>query len=278
MLRGNFHTHTVFCDGKSTAQEMAERAMELGLTHLGFSGHMDPEIRMELKDYNAEICRLQELYRGRMDILRGVELDVLFQPRDDEEAELLSQMEYLIGSTHYVEAGDGFLIAVDDSAERLTEGCREYFGGDFYRLSKAYYDLEAGVYDKLHCTFIGHFDLITRFNDDLHFVDEEDPRYRGPALEAMEYLISKDIPFEINCGAFNRGRKAELYPNRFFLKKLKEFGGEILINSDAHQKDLLTGGFDEAVQTAMECGFTHTNFLEHAADGKVVFRQIPLDA
>lgn len=278
MLRGNFHTHTVFCDGRNTAQEMADKAMEIGFTHLGFSGHMDSEIRMELKDYNAEICRLQEAFRGRMDILRGVELDILFQPRDREEAGLLRQMEYLIGSVHYVEGSDGTLLAVDDTAERLAEGCRKYFGGDYYRLAGAYYGLVAQVYDRLHCTFIGHFDLITRFNDDLHYLDESDPRYCGPALEAMEYLVSKEVPFEINCGAYNRGRKADLYPNRFFLKKLREFGGRILINSDAHQKELLDGGFDRAVQTALDCGFTHTNFLEHAADGKVVFRQVPLDS
>ena len=277
MLRGNFHTHTIFCDGRNTAQEMAERAVEIGFTHLGFSGHMDSEIRMELKEYNEEISRLQKTFRGRLDILRGAELDVLFQPRDEEEAGLLEQMEYLIGSVHYVQGADGNFFAVDDTAERLTEGCREHFGGDYYRLSRAYYDLEAQVCDRLHCTFIGHFDLITRFNDDLHYLDESDPRYYGPALEAMEYLISKDIPFEINCGAYNRGRKAELYPNRFLLKKLQEFGGEILINSDAHQKELLDGGFDHAVRTAIDCGFTHTNFLEHGPDGKIVFRQVPLD-
>lgn len=277
MLKGNFHTHTVFCDGKNTAQEMAEKAMELGFTHLGFSGHMDPDIHMDLKAYNAEICRLQEAYRGRMDILRGVELDVLYQPRDEEEAALLKQTEFLIGSTHFVETGDGSFFAVDDTEERFTEGCREYFGGDYYRLAKAYYELEAQVCDRTHCTFIGHFDLVTRFNDRLQYLDESDPRYRGPALEAMEYLASKEVPFEINCGAFNRGRKAELYPNRFLLKNLKDMGGEILINSDAHQRDLLNGGFDAAVRTALDCGFTYTNFLEHSADGKVVFRRIPLD-
>lgn len=277
MLRGNFHTHTVFCDGRNTAQEMAEKALEIGFTHLGFSGHMDPDIRMELKEYNAQICRLQEAYRGRMDILRGVELDLLFQPRDEEEAGLLRQMEFLIGSVHFVKGAGGAIFAVDDTAERLAEGCREHFGGDYYRLARAYYDLEAQVYDRLQCTFIGHFDLITRFNDDFHYLDESDPRYYGPALEAMEYLVSKGVPFEVNCGAFNRGRKAELYPNRFLLKKLQELGGEILINSDAHQKELLNGGFDQAVRTALDCGFTHTNYLEHAADGKVVFRQVPLD-
>ena len=75
-IRGNFHTHTTFCDGKNTAEEMAEQAAALGFTHLGYSGHMDPDIRMDLAAYDAEIRRLQEKYRAGsehpgMDILRG---------------------------------------------------------------------------------------------------------------------------------------------------------------------------------------------------------------
>lgn len=276
MLRGNFHTHTTFCDGMNTAEEMAAQAAAIGFTHLGFSGHMDPDIRMDLGRYDAEIRRLQEAYRGKMDILRGVELDVLYRPQKDE-AELLDKMEFLIGSTHFIEGGGGRIFAVDDTPERLAEGCREHFGGDYYRMARAYYELEATVYDVTHCTFVGHFDLITRFNDSRYDLDENDPRYYRPALEAMEYLVSKGVPFEINCGAVNRGRKVELYPNRFFLKKLREMGGEILINSDAHHRDLLNGGFDIAVQTAVSCGFTHTLFPEHAADGTIALRQVPLD-
>ena len=277
IFSGNFHTHTVFCDGQNTAEEMAAQALSLGFTHLGFSGHMDPEIRMDLPAYEAKIRQLREVYQGKLDILRGVEWDILYSPRDDAEQQIFDRLEYTIGSTHYIEPEQGALICVDDTPERFAKGCRQYFGGDYYRLAKAYYDLEAQVYDRLHCTFAGHFDLITRFNDDRHDLDESDRRYYMPALEAMEYLVSKEIPFEINCGAVNRGRKAELYPNRFLLGNLRKMGGQILINSDAHQKELLNGGFDIAVRTAVECGFTHTLFLEHAGDGSVRFCQIPLD-
>lgn len=278
MIRGNFHTHTVFCDGKNTAREMAERAVEIGFTHLGFSGHMDPDIRMELADYDREIRRLQEEYRGTLEILRGVELDGLYQARSGEEAELLDSMEYLIGSTHFIESPSGGEPGcVDDTPEKLKTFCEEEFGGDYYRLSKAYYETEAKVAERTGCTFIGHFDLVTRFNDDLHVLDEKDRRYYMPALETMEALVSRGLPFEINCGAFNRGRKAELYPNRFLLRRLREMGGEILINSDAHSRELLDGGFETAVRTAVECGFTHTNFLVHDARGEILFRQVPLD-
>lgn len=287
-IRGNFHTHTTFCDGKNTAEEMAEQAAVLGFTHLGYSGHMDPDIRMDLAAYDAEIRRLQEKYRAGsehpgMDILRGVELDVLYVPRDEAEERLLRGMDYLIGSTHFIDAPSGGRQgSVDDTRERLETFCREEFGGDYYRLSRAYYETEAGVFTCIRKQFdgpffVGHFDLVTRFNDELHFLEESDPRYYGPALEVMDYLVSRDIPFEINCGAVNRGRKAELYPNRFLLRHLRRMGGQILINSDAHQRELLDGGFETAVRTAAECGFTHTNILEHNGAGAVTWRQVPLD-
>ena len=63
----------------------------------------------------------------------------------------------------------------------------------------------------------------------------------------------------------------------FLLKNLREFGGEILINSDAHRKELLDGGFDIAVDRALACGFTHVNILTRRGTGKIHFEQLALD-
>ena len=73
------------------------------------------------------------------------------------------------------------------------------------------------------------------------------------------------LPFEINCGAVNLGRKKELYPRPELLRHLHELGGEILISADAHQKELLDGGFEEAMEVARWAGFTHTNLLVREA-------------
>lgn len=35
----NLHTHTIYCDGKDTPEEMILAACEKGFTSLGFSGH-----------------------------------------------------------------------------------------------------------------------------------------------------------------------------------------------------------------------------------------------
>ena len=169
-------------------------------------------------------------------------------------------------------------MAVDWTYEVLQQLCLESFGGDWYALARAYYELEAQVYDRTHCSFVGHFDLVTRFNDRAHDFDETDPRYTGPALEAMKHLVEQGVPFEINCGGVNRGRKAELYPRHELLHALHDFGGEILINSDAHQAEKLDGGFDVAIAAALECGFTHVNILAPDPAGGVEFRQLALDA
>jgi histidinol-phosphatase (PHP family) len=60
MIRSNFHTHTLFCDGKNTAEEMVQQALANGFEQLGFSGHMDPDIHMDIQAYYREIRRLQK--------------------------------------------------------------------------------------------------------------------------------------------------------------------------------------------------------------------------
>ena len=299
MLRANFHTHTTLCDGSSTPEDMAQRAASLGFTQLGFSGHMDPDNHMDMDLYRNRIHDLQEQDIGKIDILMGIELDTVYNPAYARQA------EYTIGSTHFPDvacnrgyedacpqrSGEGACepqyiqeqsrkerpLSVDASPEDLQLLADRYFSGDYYQLARCYYETEAQVYDRLHCTFIGHFDLITKFNDQMHVLDETDPRYTGPALETMAYLVEEGMPFEINCGAVNRGLKKEFYPNSFFLRALRDMGGEILINSDAHQADLLNGAFDRAVKQAMACGFTHTNILVHGENGAVSWRSLPLD-
>ena len=272
MLRANYHTHTTFCDGDNTAEEMVQRALDLGFLHLGFSGHMDEEIHMDWPAYVAGVSRLREAVAGRLDGLCGFELDTLYDPA------LCPGAEYVIGSTHYLDIHpEGYSRAVDWSAEVSQRLCDDFFSGDWYAMCRSYYELEAQVVDRTHCTFVGHFDLIARFNDQLHAFDEQDPRYVGPALEAMEHLVACGVPFEINCGAHNRGRKAELYPRQSLLAALHDMGGEIFITSDAHQTTVLNGSFDVAVERAIACGFTHVNVLTHTAAGEVEALQVALD-
>ena len=66
-MLANFHTHSTFCDGKNTVEEVALAAIEKGFCAIGFSGHgyTDYDLRYCMKNtdgYIAEIKNLKEKY------------------------------------------------------------------------------------------------------------------------------------------------------------------------------------------------------------------------
>jgi histidinol-phosphatase (PHP family) len=80
----NYHTHTSFCDGKNSAEEMLEAALARGIGVLGFSAHAMYPLTSPwhlapggYEAYAAEIARLKKKYEGKITILLGYEVDYL---------------------------------------------------------------------------------------------------------------------------------------------------------------------------------------------------------
>ena len=80
----NYHTHTNFCDGKDTAEKMAESAYNKGVSILGFSSHsmypFSSSWHIDTKDftnYCAEVQKLKTEYKGKMEILLGFEAEFI---------------------------------------------------------------------------------------------------------------------------------------------------------------------------------------------------------
>ena len=82
LINANYHTHTTFCDGTDTAEDMVRAAIALGFEHLGFSGHLDYFAHVDVLRYFAEIRRLEEKYRADIEILCGIELDKQHEKTD----------------------------------------------------------------------------------------------------------------------------------------------------------------------------------------------------
>ncbi len=243
MILTDFHIHTPFCDGKSTAEETVNAAIALGLSKIGFSGHsfapFDREYSMSedgTVKYFEEITALKEKYKDKIQILCGIEWDLL-----SDEPKL--PFDYRIGSVHYLKLGDE-IITVDSGKEILINAAKKYFGGDMLSLVEEYYRCVARFKDK-NIDIIGHFDIITKLNRDNCLFDSESPRYIGAALNACDALLIKNIPFEINTGAISRGYTKSPYPADFILKHIKEKGGSVVFNSDAHHKDNLCFEFEK---------------------------------
>lgn len=260
----NFHTHTTYCDGKESAESMIQAALAKGFARLGFSGHCFNDFRPEdvevwcmspqgTKEYMAEVHTMAEKYKDKIEILCGVEQD--FCASMPAEG-----FDYVIGSVHYVEK-DSMYYCVDESPEVLEWAIQEGFGGDSYALTKRFFEQEAEVVGKTNATFIGHFDLVTKFNEGNRFFDPMDKRYRDAALTAMDALIETGCPFEINTGAMYRGLRKEPYPSVKLLKDLHERKGHILLSSDSHDGASLGFCFAEVAKIAKEVGFQTVKVL-----------------
>lgn len=253
----NFHSHTNFCDGKETAEEMVQAAVEKGFTALGFSGHsytwFDESYCMSkagVLAYQEEIARLQKVYQEQIRLYCGVEQDFY----SDEPT---TGFAYAIGSVHYIKKDNRFLC-VDETAERTTENIRESFGGNPYAYAQAYFETVGRVLERTDADIIGHFDLITKFNEDNRFFDTTDRRYQKYGMEAIAALLPYDRPFEINTGAIYRGLRTMPYPAVAFLCEIQKRGGKILLSSDSHDGASLGFYFNEVIALAKELGFSST--------------------
>ena len=69
----NLHTHSTFCDGAGTPEQMVAAALGKGFAALGFSSHSD--MVTDIGAYKSEIRRLREKYAGRIRILCGIEAE-----------------------------------------------------------------------------------------------------------------------------------------------------------------------------------------------------------
>ena len=251
----NLHVHTTFCDGKNTAEEMVLGAMTAGCGSIGFSGHtylpFDCSWTMAadaIPAYRGEILRLREKYRNQIEIFLGLEQDYWSAAPE-------GQWDYRIGSVHCLGPDRGH-CSVDSSLEDVTNSIREYFGGDALAMAEDYYRLVAQVADRTGCEIVGHLDLVTKFNEGGRLFDEDSPRYRAAALEALDALLRKDVFFEINTGAMSRGYRSTPYPSPFLLETIRRRGGRILITGDSHSAASILTGYPQAVRLARDCGFT----------------------
>ena len=236
----DLHMHTVWSDGQNTPEEMVQEAIRKGLETVGISDHSsgDP-CGMKLSEapaYKAEINRLKEKYAGKIRVLCGLERDFL---TDD-----FTDYDYTIGSVHWLKMPDGHRVSIDWTPEKLREGAVKYFGGDMYSLAEAYYEAESKVEEVTKCDIIGHFDLVTKFNEMDPSFDTQHPRYVKAWQQAADALLKTGVPFEVNFGAKSRGYRKEPYPAPEIREYIRAHGGKMLLSSDAHTKENIAFGFE----------------------------------
>ena len=255
----NYHTHSTFCDGGSSAEEIVLAAIENGMGEIGFSSHshLDSEPSWTLsteseKEYKKTILELKSRYKDQIKVRLGIEQD--YWSKTDN----LTDYEYVIGAVHSIWEEDTEWSSVDMDYANFDYAVDHYFGGDRMAAVERYFELVGDLYKRTKCDIIAHFDLITKLNEK-HlketgelFVDDEDPRYINAERRALEKLVATPVIFEINTGAMSRGYATVPYPSQRVLQYLSEHKTPVILASDSHSKETLTYAFDDVMNLVIK--------------------------
>jgi DNA polymerase (family 10) len=106
-LRGVFHNHSTYSDGRASLREMAEAAHDLGLQYFGIADHSKASFQangLDEKRLLAQISEIRELNAEFEDfrIFTGSEVDILKDGSLDYSDEILAQLDYTVASVHNV--------------------------------------------------------------------------------------------------------------------------------------------------------------------------------
>ena len=280
-MKTNYHTHTNFCDGNSSPEDMVKAAIQKDFDILGFSSHsmypFSSDWHVSFRDhplYASEISRLKEKYSDRIKILLGFEADFIqgvCAPDFSRYADF--KPDFLIGAVHYVPGENGFFEA-DGSFTETREKINSVYGGDRKKAVQAYFDFERTMIKTCNFTILAHCDLIRKQNSikapDRLF-DESESWYKNEIRETAKIIAESGVCVEINTGGMSRGYLDSPYPSEEFLGLLYERNVPITLSSDAHAPDHLDFGFDGAIDLAKKIGYREIQYFD---EGKMIARKI----
>ena len=126
-LRGTFHCHTTYSDGKNSLEEMIEAARKLGFEYFGIADHsqvaayangLTPE---RVKKQHKHIDEVQKKFSD-IKIFKGTEVDILKDGSLDFDDKTLSSFDYVVASVHSV-----FKMSEVDMTKRIVKALKNKY-------------------------------------------------------------------------------------------------------------------------------------------------------
>ena len=244
----NYHSHTLYCDGRAQMEDFIRFAISEGFTSYGVSSHaplpFSTAWTMEwdrMTDYLDEFHRLKKKYSDRIELAIGLEIDYL----SAESHPALSRfqelpLDYRIGSVHMLYDPQGEVVDIDTSADTFRKLVDTHFDGDLDQVIRLYFK------NLLHMVKLGGFDIVGHA-DKMHYnaagyrpglLDE--PWYDTLVRDYFSEIARRGYIVEINSKAYHD--LGTFYPNERYFTFLKELGVRVQVNSDAHYPERINYG------------------------------------
>ena len=273
----NYHTHSLYCDGKSTLEEQVHAAEQCGLLQLGFSSHAPVPfennfamVEEKLPDYIQEIDRLQQT--TLVSLLKSLECDYIpemtvdFAKRQTEDG-----LDYVIGGVHQVRQpnGEGLWFIDGSKQETYDNGLRDLFDMNIKKAVTTFWEQTFEMIETQQMDIIAHFDKIKMHNRNRFFTEDES-WYKILADKAIQLIKRHNLIIEVNTRGLYKKRSDSFYPSTELLMKARKADIPVIVSSDAHKAEELMLFVPEALEELQRCGFDHTARFD-VATGRFVY-------
>ena len=263
-LNTNYHTHSLYCDGKEPLPAFVTAAEKLSYTQLGFSSHAPVPFENdfgikeeEIETYCREIDELQQ--HTHITLLKSLECDFIpGQSKSFDAFRNEHHLDYIIGGVHLVSPpnGDGLWFIDGSKRETYDDGLDRLFGHDVKKAVTRFWEQTYEMIETEHFEIIAHFDKIKMHNQHRFFEDDE-PWFQVLADKALQLIKKHDLIVEVNTRGLYKKRCDAFYPSTTLLQKARKLDIPVVISSDAHKSEDLGQFCPEARDELMRCGYDH---------------------
>lgn len=266
----NLHTHSFYCDGSNSPEEMVLAAIKNNFNSLGISSHgpVNEETYWNMRndkieEYIEVVNALKEKYKDKIEIFLGMELDYIpGMGFTNTCLSLIDRLDYYIGSVHYLGTfNNGLMWTVDYNIDELLRGIDEGFEGNTRKAVETYYETISEMAEKFNPPIIGHIDLINKNNKNNILFDEREDWYVEAVEKCLDVIKDTNSAIEINTGGIARLYTKEQYPSTMILKMIRERNIPLIVNSDAHSCENIACKFNDMYKLTRDLGFDHLVYL-----------------
>lgn len=266
MIIHDGHVHTPWCPHGTmdSLAEYCEEAIKLGLKGITFAEHaplppsftdptplkdsgMDPK---HLESYIDHIQALKKEYKGKLDILLGLEVDYI-EGFEHETTYFLNEVGSLLDdsilSVHFLKIDEDY-FCIDYSPDTFAEAIQLL--GSTENVYKRYFQtvlasIEANI-GHFKPKRIGHITLVRKF----HKRFPTDAIFNEETTQILSLIQKKGYELDYNGAGCIKPLCKEPYPYDHIIDQAIELNIPLVYGSDAHQVSALMSGHDQLVPNA----------------------------
>jgi histidinol-phosphatase (PHP family) len=270
MSWANYHSHSLFCDGKAAPEDFIIAAIAKGFCAYGFSSHAHVPFPSHwnmdisrLDEYLNEVLRLRSAYAGKIEIYTGLEVDYIDGQWGFGSSGLKDKkLDYVIGSVHYIGClPDGSFFFFDGQPDAFFRGIEILYQNDYRKALTGYYHSVRSMIEQERPDIVGHLDKIKMHNTVRPYFNEGEKWYKEQVEETLGLIAQNGCILEVNTRGYIKQNPPMLYPGKWVLERAFQYNIPVMLNSDAHHPEEIDAGFSNAAAILKDIGYESLRVL-----------------